>query len=120
MEYREGLPQSRRHSHIIHCLDTLRSDTLCYADDTPRRTSGDVHHEGETGYGQYRKCRNFDTLNSWAKQHTACFRYDHEAEGNAYPEIQRFVWCPEGSPYRKEVDKYFVVDYDTPRGNGII
>ena len=120
MEYRDGLPQSRRHHHIIHCLEALRRDVVCNADDTPRHTSSDPAHAGQTGFGQPRQCRNWDTLNDWAKQHYACFRYDHEELGASYPEIQRFVWCPEGSPYRQEVDKYFIVDYDTPRGHGII
>ena len=118
MEYRLGLRQSRTHHHIVHCLDALRRDVICNADDIPRYTTPDP--SPETGRGQLRQCRNWDKLNDWAKKHTACYRYIHEEEGVSYPEIQRFLWCPEGSPYRKEVDKYFVVDYDTPRGTGIV
>jgi len=116
MEYRKGVPQTRNHHHIIHCLDALRRDVLCNADDTPRYTTPDS--SPETGNGQPRMCRSWDKMHDWAKQHNACYRYIHEQSSN-YPEIQRFVWCPEGSPYRKEVDKYFIVDYDTPRASGI-
>jgi Mycotoxin biosynthesis protein UstYa len=117
MEYRLGLPQSRNHHHVIHCLDALRRDVICNADDIPRYTTSDPIPE--TGHGQLRQCRSWDKLNDWAKRYNACYRYTHEASGN-YPEVQRLVWCPEGSPYRQEVDKYFVVDYDAPRGSGVI
>ena len=39
MEYRLGLPQSRNHHHIIHCLDALRRDVIRNADDIPRYTT---------------------------------------------------------------------------------
>ncbi|OTA98112.1 hypothetical protein M426DRAFT_31074, partial [Hypoxylon sp. CI-4A] len=35
-EYRRGLPQSRSWHHISHCLDALRRQIICDADDTPR------------------------------------------------------------------------------------
>ena len=117
MEYRLGLPQSRNHYYVIHCLDTLRRDIICNADDIPRYTT--LKPIPEPGHGQLRQCRSWDKLNDWAKRYNACYRYTHEASGN-YPEVQRLVWCPEVSPYRKEVDKYFVVDYDAPRGSGVI
>ncbi|CCD52292.1 hypothetical protein BofuT4_P080870.1 [Botrytis cinerea T4] len=117
MEYRKDIPQTRSHHHIIHCLDALRRDVICNADDIPRFTTPDP--VPETGHGQLRQCRNWDKLNDWAKEHNACYRYIHEQSGN-FPEIERFVWCPEGSPYRKEVDKYFVVDYDMERGTGVV
>lgn len=116
MKYRKNIPQTRNHHHIIHCLDALRRDVLCNADDIPRYTTPDP--SPETGNGQPRMCRSWDKMHDCAKQHNACHRYIHEQSSN-YPEVQRFVWCPEGSPYRKEVDKYFIVDYDTPRASGI-
>ncbi|KAF2763636.1 hypothetical protein EJ03DRAFT_379256 [Teratosphaeria nubilosa] len=85
MEYREGLPQSRKHHHIIHCLDALRRDVICNADDTPRYTTDNP--SPETGHGQHRRCRNWDALNDWAKQHCACYRYSHEELGVDYPEM---------------------------------
>ncbi|RDI86267.1 hypothetical protein Vi05172_g3667 [Venturia inaequalis] len=117
MEYRKGIPQTRSHHHVIHCLDALRRDVICNADDIPRYTTPEPIPE--TGHNQPRQCRSWDKLNEWAKKYNACYRYIHEAS-KGFPEVQRFVWCPEGSPYRKEVDKYFIVDYDTPRGNGIV
>lgn len=108
MEYRNGLPQSRNYRHIIHCLDALRRDVLCNADDTPRLTSN--NSIPETGHGQSRTCRSWDKLNDWAKQYNSCYRYINETQTpDEFPQIQRFVWCPEGSPYKEEVAKYFNV-----------
>ena len=39
MKFRDGLPQTYDEHHINHCLVQLRSDVLCYADDTPRVTT---------------------------------------------------------------------------------
>lgn len=111
MEYKNNLPQTRNFRHIIHCLDSLRQDVMCNADDTPRVTTNDSIPE--TGHGQYRQCRSWDELSAWAKQYPACYRYINETQTpQEFPQIQRFVWCPEGSPYRAEVEKLFDVDYD--------
>ncbi|KAL8688493.1 MAG: hypothetical protein Q9218_005612 [Villophora microphyllina] len=38
LEFDRGLDQSEPTEHILHCLDALRQDIICYADDTPRYT----------------------------------------------------------------------------------
>lgn len=110
MEFRQGKPQSRNWRHVIHCLDSLRRDVICNADDTPRLTTNDSIPE--TGHGQYRQCRSWDKLETWAKQYNSCYRYINETETpDQFPQIQRFVWCPEGSPYRAQVEELFDVEY---------
>ena len=106
MEFWHNKPQSRRWSHVIHCVDALRQDAICNADDTPRYSTSDA--VPESGVGQYRQCRSWDKLEVWAKQYNACYRYVNQtATVEELPQIERFVYCPEGSPYIKEVEKVF-------------
>lgn len=106
MEFWQGIPQSRRWEHVIHCVDQLRQEALCNADDTPRySTSDDIP---VSGMGQVRMCRNWEKLEDWAKQYNACYRYINQtADYKDFPQIERFIWCPEGSPYTEAVEKVF-------------
>ncbi|CAI7631838.1 unnamed protein product [Penicillium discolor] len=65
-------------THIEHCLDTLRQDLMCKADDTPMPSLELVNAAGE---GQVLKCKNFDKLIAWAKHpdRDACYQ-----RGNDY------------------------------------
>ncbi|KAL6239889.1 hypothetical protein BDW75DRAFT_68858 [Aspergillus navahoensis] len=56
-EFRNGREQSRTWHHIAHCLDALRRQILCDADDTPRATERRV--EVVSGVGQHRVCRDW-------------------------------------------------------------
>ncbi|KAI0398552.1 hypothetical protein F5Y17DRAFT_8323 [Xylariaceae sp. FL0594] len=105
-EFKNGRPQSRKWGHVLHCVDHLRKEAICHADDTPRfSTSSDIP---VTGLDQVRQCRSWDRLEAWARQHTACYRYINATKPlSEFPQIERFVWCPEGSPYVKEVEKVF-------------
>ncbi|KAI4121383.1 MAG: hypothetical protein LQ338_006386, partial [Usnochroma carphineum] len=100
-EYRLSLPQTRRAEHISHCLDALRRQILCDADDTPRATY--ASHNGVSGLEQNRQCRNWGALESWAKEHTACYRRpERPVEGMRG--VEKFRWCPEGSGYQVPED----------------
>ena len=106
MEFRQDKPQSRRWEHVLHCLNELRQEVLCNADDTPRYTTSD--DRPESGMGQTRMCRNWDSLEKWADQYNACYRYVNQtASYEDFPQIERFIWCPKGSPYKAEVEKVF-------------
>ena len=72
-EYRDGLPQSHSFEHSNHCLDWLRGDVMCRADDTPLYTTRSM--KSENGIGQSRQCRDWSRLESWAKRHHSCYRY---------------------------------------------
>jgi hypothetical protein len=106
MEFWHGKPQSRLWGHVIHCVDALRQEVLCNADDTPRYSTSDDNPE--SGRGQVRMCRNWGNLERWTKQYNACYRYVNQTETIAdLPNIERFIYCPRGSPYILKVEKYF-------------
>lgn len=96
-EYRRGVEQTRSWHHISHCLDTLRRQIVCDADDTPRAT--DRRPEVVAGLGQYRMCRSWDALEAFAKRHTACYKRPENAEWDGQKKIDRFKHCPPGSGY---------------------
>lgn len=94
-EYRRGEPQSRSWHHISHCMDALRRQILCDADDTPRAT--ERRAEVVTGLLQHRKCRSWEALEKFAKEHTACYKRPDRPDDT--PIIERFKHCPPGSGY---------------------
>ena len=89
-------PQSLHFTHINHCLDALRQEIMCNADDTPRYSGLD--QEMGTGRGQYRMCKDWRKLEEWAKGHSACYkhkRWGETLEGGI--PLERFKHCPDGS-----------------------
>ncbi|OQE43416.1 hypothetical protein PENCOP_c003G08181 [Penicillium coprophilum] len=94
-EFRTGQAQSRTWHHIAHCLDALRRQMLCDADDTPRAT--ERRAEVVSGIGQHRVCRDWGELEKWAKAHTACYKRPENPEDEVG--LKRFMHCPEGSGY---------------------
>ncbi|MCJ1278463.1 hypothetical protein MMC21_006280 [Puttea exsequens] len=103
-EYDRGLPQSGSFPHIVHCLDALRQDVICHADDTPRYAV--LKKETPTGGGQYRQCRDWAELDAWAKEMTACWRYVNSTDPNT-DQLERFKYCPEGSPYLEKAKQRY-------------
>ena len=71
-------PQSLHFKHVNHCLDGLRQEIVCNADDTPRYSG--LGQEMGTGSGQYRMCRDWGELEEWAKAHSACYEYREGVE----------------------------------------
>jgi hypothetical protein len=94
-EYRHGEHQSRDWHHISHCMDALRRQILCDADDTPRAT--ERRAEVVSGLLQHRKCRSWEDLERFAKQHTACYKRPERPDGK--PRLERFKHCPPDSGY---------------------
>lgn len=89
--------------HLLHCLDGLRQDIMCAADDTPMPAAV-AHHVGD---GQLRRCRDWNKLTAWATrpdQH-ACHKFDDYRE--ATNTLELFAHCPEDSPYRATMKAYF-------------
>ncbi|KAI8627283.1 hypothetical protein F5Y19DRAFT_442330 [Xylariaceae sp. FL1651] len=85
-----GQPNKIAASHAVHCLDQLRQDVICQADDTPRYAWTDPPG---TGFNQVRMCKSWKKLEQWAFKHTACFK---NTDGVAGPIIDRFKFCPDG------------------------
>ncbi|KAF2637581.1 hypothetical protein P280DRAFT_109352 [Massarina eburnea CBS 473.64] len=89
--------------HLFHCLDGLRQNIMCTADDTPM-PAPIAHHVGD---GQLRRCRDWSKLTAWATrpdQH-ACHKFDDYRE--ATNTLELFAYCPEGSPYGTVMEAYF-------------
>ncbi|KAI9646298.1 hypothetical protein NHQ30_005739 [Ciborinia camelliae] len=106
MEYRLGIEQSLPAHHIIHCLDQIRADILCAADDTLRVTTPDMRPV--TGEGQLRKCKNWDALKAWTYANAGCYRYgDPNVEDQKESQIPRMRYCREGNPDLETVREYF-------------
>jgi len=103
-EYSLGRTQSYPLEHVTHCIDSLRREVLCTADDTPRWTSRTA--DPESGVGQNRQCRDWSKLEEWVAKYNSCYnRIDEEASKG--PEIERYKFCPPGSPYREVMKAYF-------------
>jgi len=104
MEYKFDKPQSFPFEHITHCIDTIRLEIMCQADDTPRYSTADS--KLDSGIGQNRQCRDWSKLDKWADENTACYKYFNYSANDWYDQRQRFVFCPEGAPYIPRVEKY--------------
>lgn len=92
MDYHFERPQKIALVHILHCLDELRRDVICHADDTPRYAG--LQDPPGTGKGQVKMCRDWNALQAWALENTACFRHE---DGVADRMINRFKFCSNGS-----------------------
>lgn len=88
--------------HINHCLNGLRQDIMCAADDTPMPALAE-----HIGAGQVRKCRNWNKMTAWAIQldRNACYKLDDYRE--ATNTLEQFAFCPPGSPYQPIQQAYF-------------
>lgn len=89
--------------HGFHCLDSLRQDTICYADDTPRYT-GEGQNNETSGFHQTRQCRDWNQLEQWAKDRSSCYRF----LGNDVDDpVDRHKFCPEDSPYNDVIQTVY-------------
>ena len=95
MEMHDQVPQSTHFSHVGHCLDAIRQDIVCNADDTPRFTG--LSNKLTSGLGQTRLCKDWGKLEEWAKEHSACYRYDAGADYTNGIELELFKHCPDDS-----------------------
>ncbi|RMZ73333.1 Thioesterase domain-containing [Pyrenophora seminiperda CCB06] len=89
--------------HIYHCLDGLRQDIMCIADDTPMPAP----FAHQTGDGQIRQCRDWNKLVAWATRpdRHACYEFDDYRD--ATNTLENFAFCPPESPYRDFQQAYF-------------
>ena len=91
--------------HFYHCLDTLRQDLMCLADDTPMPTPYAIHHVGN---GQIRQCRDWRRLVEWTQEpeRHACYRMLDDYRKVPHT-LEQFAYCHEGSEYAPIAKKYF-------------
>ena len=84
---------------MTHCLQALREDVECKADDLPRfvgrygleKDSAVVH----PGHGQNRHCSDWDQLHRFALENTACYD-ESRVQANASL-VDAYKFCPDGS-----------------------
>lgn len=91
IDYHYQRPQRIALVHILHCLDELRQDVICNADDTPRYAG--FQDPPGTGQGQVKMCREWNKLEQWALKNTACFQHEDETPDRM---VNRFKFCPDG------------------------
>ena len=93
------------YDHLFHCLDGLRQDVMCVADDTPM-PAAKTHHIGD---GQIRLCRDWNKLLAWSMQpkQNACHKFDDYREVTNTLEL--FAFCPPDSPYYPVMESYFQI-----------
>ncbi|KAL9055319.1 MAG: hypothetical protein Q9162_003626 [Coniocarpon cinnabarinum] len=104
-----GRPLSRDPGHALHCVDHLRKDAMCTADDY-LLPSPKERYSLQGPHGQPRVCKDWDALVNWAERNTACYQHisdDEDAFANEHAEIERYGNCPVSSPYYEKVQNYF-------------
>ncbi|KAL8830370.1 MAG: hypothetical protein Q9191_001480 [Dirinaria sp. TL-2023a] len=97
-EMHDKVPQTMHFTHVNHCLDAIRQDIMCNADDTPRYTGFLPKNPKvpSSGLGQVRMCRDWKKLERWAEEHSACYRYRPvETLEDGIP-LESFKHCPNG------------------------
>lgn len=67
--YQLAQPQVWPAHHVFHCLDQLRVDVICAADDTLRSAQDTLRAAGAS---QSRRCRDFDKLEAWMNKNVLC------------------------------------------------
>lgn len=93
------------YADLLYCFDMVRQDVLCHADDTPMYTAP-VGGELKNGEGQSRICRDWDKLEEWALDNTACFAYINETQG-VTNELERYKYCPKDSKFAPAMRNHF-------------
>jgi hypothetical protein len=105
MDYEAGKAVVVSSEHVYHCLDSLRQDISCYADDTPMPGP----HQGDgIGNAQVMQCRNLTKVLEWATtpERGACFRADNDFR-HVLHNLERHSFCPVDSPYYEVAKEYF-------------
>lgn len=97
LESHTDRPQSGSLGHLTHCINVLREDIYCHADDTLRYT-GRMHNQTEktepkSGVGQYRQCVDFNKFYDWAIENSACYGLPDDPDA---PMEDYYKNCPDG------------------------
>ncbi|KAF4626049.1 hypothetical protein G7Y89_g12113 [Cudoniella acicularis] len=97
-----GTNQTQTLKHVVHCLDVLRSEVMCTADDTPLGFR--FQEINQTERAPKRKCRDWNKLVEYATENSACFRR-YDPSDPRYDTFEEFMFCPPGSPYNAVIEK---------------
>ena len=93
VQHERDLPRTIPSWHVHHCLDVLRQDIMCTADDTPMPGVALPHTVGD---GMVMQCRNWDKLIEWSqhRERNACYHRITDYGGIKRP-IEMYANCPE-------------------------
>ncbi|KAF2272787.1 uncharacterized protein EI97DRAFT_483132, partial [Westerdykella ornata] len=105
VEYERGQIPTLNAQHVHHCLDSLRQDVQCIADDTLMPTGSTPRSIGDL---QPLKCRNLTKLVEWiyAPERNACHRSLDDYRPITHS-IERYAFCSKSSPYYSAMEEYF-------------
>lgn len=105
-EFEQGLPQTTPMRHHIHCLDALRENALCSADDTLRPAGTGVAKPQDPRNPPRKQCRDRAQLERWALQNSACFKRFPDND-SARKTLKEWTWCPDQSMYSENIKAIF-------------
>ncbi|KAL8715404.1 MAG: hypothetical protein Q9220_000737 [cf. Caloplaca sp. 1 TL-2023] len=106
IQFHTNTEQTVPWGHVLHCFDVLREEIICNADDTPRYTG--FQPDQASGLGQVRMCKDWTQLDAWSKAHTACWRYVGNSSAPGFRELDRYRFCPEGSPWQETAETAWI------------
>jgi hypothetical protein len=99
-DWQEDRPRVQTMGHIAHCIDLMRSDILCQADDT--LLPFEVPQRAEVP--PKRMCRDWTQLEEFALQNSACFQRT-APEDPQFDTLLDYMNCPPSSPYYRQVEE---------------
>lgn len=105
-EFEQGLPQTTPMHHHIHCLDALRENAICSADDTLRPAGTGMATPLNPARPPRKACRDWDQLEKWALQNSACFRRFPDDDPK-HDTLEEWKWCPDQSSYLPAIELFF-------------
>lgn len=103
--YEAGKKPPGSPSHLYHCLNTLRQDLMCKADDTVMESANVPHMIGDN---QAMQCRDWDKLVAWARapERHSCYHIFDDDRSVAHT-LEEYAFCPEDSPWYSTMKAYF-------------
>jgi len=93
---------------MVHCLDALRQDVICAANDDLLYIRED--HSYPIGHGHMRRCKDFSKLEEWIIEHDACYTFGKISP--PYYERQRWTHCAQNSSYLPKMRAELGLDDD--------
>jgi hypothetical protein len=100
LDFFDGKGASKTLEHVTHCLNVLREEIVCNADDTPRYTGAFNAEVGKvaptSGIGQIKMCNDWGKLGDFAVKHSACYKPINKSDPY-FPTADRYKFCPDGT-----------------------
>ncbi|MCJ1390964.1 hypothetical protein MMC18_003825 [Xylographa bjoerkii] len=109
-EAHRGHDQSLRYLHLVHCLDRFRQEIVCHAHDTLLYIhKKDSNKNVKVINIQSHQCRDWNELETWARERTACYTDHHFEHPHKWDNYKN---CPPDSTYLPKVREQFNLPSD--------